>query len=73
MHQIFIPTGDLSRREYWLHHPRSVADLEAMGDALQSGAEIELEGRSGETLQAWLHFHPEVNCWIAYPDRNWAK
>ena len=69
MHNIFIPTDDLSRPDYWLHHPRSVADLEAMGETLAAAAPVTLCAPGGATLPATLHFHDEVNCWIAYPAR----
>jgi hypothetical protein len=69
MRRIFIATDDLTRPDYWLHHPRSVADLEAMGEARKSGAAVTLYGPSGSQLAATLHFQDEVNCWIAYPAR----
>jgi hypothetical protein len=69
MHRIFIPTDDPTRPDYWLHHPRSVADLDAMGEALKTGAPVTLYGPGDLTLGATLHFHDEVNCWIAYPVR----
>ncbi len=69
MPDIYIPTDDLTRHDYWLHHPRSVADLDAMGPALQAGAPVTLRAPGGATLPATLHFQAEVNCWIAYPAR----
>jgi len=72
MYKISIPTSALGRTEYWLHHPRSVADLEAMGEDLVAGVRVTLDPGTGEPLKAWLHFHAEVNCWIAYPEPNQA-
>lgn len=70
MHRVFIPTNDPSRPDHWLHHPRSVADLSAMGDALIEGAAVRLYGAGGDEVDATLHFQAELNCWIAYPVRG---
>lgn len=67
MHRVFIATDDASRPDYWLHHPRSVRDLEAMGEAARDGARVTLYGTGAIELSAVLHFQAEVNCWIAYP------
>ena len=69
MHRIHIPSDDLARHDYWLHHPGSVADLEAMGPALEPGAAVTLVTPNGGEQLATLHFPTEVNCWIAYPSR----
>jgi hypothetical protein len=69
MHRVFIATDDLTRPDYWLHHPRSVADLAAMGAGLAAGAPVTLCAPGGGQLAATLHFQAEVNCWIAYPAR----
>ncbi len=64
-----MATDDLSRLDYWLHHPRAVRDLEAMGEALAEGAVVTLYGPAGGEQAARLSFQSEVNCWIAYPLR----
>ena len=71
MHRVFIPTNDWSRPDYWLHHPRSVADLSAMGSALIEGATVRLCSARGDAFDARLHFQAELICWIAYPIRGW--
>lgn len=70
MPRIFIPTDDMARPDHWLHHPRSVADLEALGPALQAGVTVTLVGPGGGEQPAVLRFQDEVNCWIAYPTRQ---
>ena len=67
MHRVFIPTDDTARPDYWLHHPRSVADLDAMGEALVECVAVTLYGPAGAELAAVLRFQAEVNCWVAYP------
>jgi hypothetical protein len=69
MHRVFIETDNAAKPDYWLHHPKSVADLEAMGEALAEGARVILHGPAGEELMAVLRFQAEVNCWVAYPAR----
>lgn len=69
-HRVFIAARDMTRLDYWLHHPRSVADLRAMGDALDEGAKVILCGPDGDELPAELRFQVEVNCWVAYPVRR---
>ena len=70
MHRVFIAATDASRREYWLHHPRSEADLAAMGEALVEGAGVLLCDTDGAKVPARLSFQAEVNCWVAYPTRS---
>jgi hypothetical protein len=67
MHRVFIPTDDSTRPDYWLHHPRSVADLTAMGEALTEGVTVTLYRPAGVETPAVLRFQAEVNCWVAYP------
>ena len=67
MHRVFIATDDMARSDYWLHHPCSVADLAAMGEALKEGVAVTLYGPAGGELAAVLRFQAEVNCWVAYP------
>lgn len=67
MHRVFIPTDDLTRHDHWLHHPRSIEDLTALGPALKSGDAVTLVTPNGAELPAVLRFQDEVNCWIAYP------
>ena len=67
--RVFIPTNDDSHADYWLHHPRSVADLTALGAALKDGISVTLFGPSGVELAAVLQFQVEVNCWVAYTAR----
>ena len=69
MHRVFVETDNAAKPDYWLHHPRSVADLHAMGDALAEGARVTLRGPAGGELAAVLRFQAEVNCWVAYPLR----
>ena len=69
MHRIFAP-HDTTRPDIWLHHPRSVADLAAMGEALADGALVTLQGPDGAEQTAVLRFQAEVNCWVAYPARR---
>lgn len=69
MHRVFIAAGDMDRLDYWLHHPRSKADLAAMGEALAEGARVILCGPDGDERPAELRFQVEVNCWVAYPVR----
>jgi hypothetical protein len=68
--EIFLPTSDLTRSDYWLHDPRSCTDLGSLGDDLVEGLEVLLRTPQGETLKARLGFQHEVNCWIAYPVRS---
>lgn len=67
MHRIYCASSHFDRLDYWLHHPRSVADLEAMGDALRPGIRVTLVGSGGQEQPARLEFQEEVNCWVAYP------
>ena len=67
MHRIFVPASAFGRLDYWLHHPRSVKDLEAMGEALSPGVAVILQGPAGQEQPARLEFQEEVNCWVAYP------
>jgi hypothetical protein len=67
---VFVATDDVSRLDYWLHHPRAVSDLEAMGEALEDGVAVTLYGPAGGEQPAMLRFQAEVNCWIAYPLRE---
>ena len=69
MHRVFIDT-DSARLDYWLHHPRSVADLGAMGEALTEGVVVTLHSPTGGEVTAALRFQAEVNCWVAYPVRG---
>ncbi len=69
MHRVFIETDNTAKPDYWLHHPRSVTDLAAMGEALVEGAQVTLHGPAGQALAAVLRFQAEVNCWVAYPLR----
>jgi hypothetical protein len=69
MHRIFV-AHDTTRPDIWLHHPRSVADLNAMGEALTEGARVTLHGPDGDERPAILRFQAEVNCWVAYPARH---
>ena len=73
MPSVFIPTNDATRADYWLHDPRSVADLEAMGDALREGVAVTLQTPNGAALPAQLRFQAEVNCWVAYPVRDRSR
>jgi hypothetical protein len=52
-----------------MHDARSLADLEAMGSALDEGVVVTLYGPEGGEWAAVLRFQAEVNCWIAYPVR----
>jgi len=70
MHRIFFPAARFDRLDYWLHHPRTVQDLEAMGDALKPGVMVQLCSPAGEEQPARLEWQEEVNCWIAYPARQ---
>ena len=72
MHRVSIAASDMTRLDYWLHHPRSVADLAAMGEALGEGVSVILCGPDGDELPAELRFQAEVNCWVAYPVRGRA-
>ena len=72
MYRLFIATADMTRLDYWLHHPRTAADLRAMGEALEDGAAVMLCGPDGDELPAQLRFQVEVNCWVAYPTRRRA-
>jgi hypothetical protein len=72
MHRVFITTNDRTRPDYWLHDPRSAADLRAMGEALEDGAIVALRGPDGGETLALLRFQVEVNCWVAYPTRGEA-
>ncbi|OXE37322.1 MAG: hypothetical protein CGW95_02210 [Phenylobacterium zucineum] len=67
MHRIFVPCAEFDRLDYWLHHPRSVEDLHAMGDDLAAGVRIMLYNPAGEDRPARLRFQEEINCWVAYP------
>jgi hypothetical protein len=67
MHRVFIATDDMARPDYWLHHPRSVGDLRAMGDALEEGVTVALYSPGGSEIRALLRQQVEVNCWVAYP------
>ena len=67
MHRVFVANASFDRLDYWLHHPRSVADLEAMGEALRPGIRVILVGAGGQEQPARLEFQEEVNCWVAYP------
>jgi len=69
MHRVFIETDNTAKADYWLHHPRSGADLEAMGETLADGVRVILHGPAGGELIAILRFQAEVNCWVAYPVR----
>jgi len=67
---VFVPTDDDVRPDYWMHDARSLADLDAMGDALADGVRVVLYGPAGRQWPAVLRFQAEVNCWIAYPARK---
>lgn len=67
MQSVYWPSSRFDRLDYWLHHPRSVADLEAMGEALTPGVRVILVGPAGQEQPATLEFQEEVNCWVAYP------
>jgi hypothetical protein len=67
MHRVFIPTDSADGPDHWLHHPRSIADLTAMGEALTEGVIVTLHGPAGVETPAALRFQAEVNCWVAYP------
>jgi hypothetical protein len=69
MRRVFIATNDAARTDFWLHDPRSVADLAAIGDALKEGVAVTLQTPNGTALPAQLRFQAEVNCWVAYPVR----
>jgi len=72
MHRVFVATTKFDRLDYWLHHPRSLEGLEAMGDALCPGARVMLVGPAGQEQPARLEHQEEVNCWVAYPSLGTA-
>lgn len=67
MHEVYVPTVQPDRRDYWLHHPRSVSDLDLLGDSLIAGLVVTLQSPDGAQQPARLEFQAEVNCWVAYP------
>jgi hypothetical protein len=70
LHRVFVAAKDFGRLDYWLHHPRSVEDLQAIGEVLKPGLTVSLYGPEGHEQPARLEWQEEVNCWIAYPARQ---
>lgn len=68
--RIFFDTNEGSPSGYWLHLPKSKADLDALGSSLKEGLEVLIVMPNELEMLAVLRHDAEAKVWVAEPARG---